>query len=233
MGLTDEEAAELANNFGISDPADFQKTFENWLEAYQRGHARDNSISPSGVRDELRKIAKSAAKLEDTLANASGKTFRSLTRVSPSFVENPELAEDLERLHTAGLIGTVAPTPMIEADIRTMFAAIRFIARHADASAEGIDAVMQKEKKRTPPRSYDNKPALYMLILNIQNFWEANIGPYTRHFDDFDDESGNAAQIPKNPASKFTVACVQRINPDIQAPTIAKAMRERIKHAKS
>lgn len=233
MGLTDEEAAELASAYGICDPADLKETFKNWLWAYQYGQRRDDSLSPTGVRNELQKIAKSAAKLEGELANASGKTVRSLASVSPSFLEHPDLSDDLERLNQAGLIGSVAPTPMIDADIRTMFAAIRFIARHADASATGIDTVMQNDGRKTPPRGYASKPALYTLVGNIKTYWEANVGPYTRNFDDYDDDSGKPAQIPQNAASRFTVECVQRINPDIQTPTIAKAMQERIKPPKA
>lgn len=230
MPLSDEDVRALADEFGIADSAELQERFSGWQEAYEYGKARDASLSPSKLRDELAGLAKKARRLEEALGEADMKTCRALEGVSPRLLEAQSDKPYLDRLDEVGLLRRADPLPMAHADLQTMHAAVRFIADNAEAKAASIGEVMAREGHKKPPRDYQTRPALYTLIRNIRSYWVDEVGAYTRHFDDYDEGAGKPAQIPLNAASKFTVECVQMIDPAINAPAISKAMQECIAH---
>jgi len=235
MPLSDEDAQALAEEFRIDDPAELQEQFSGWQWAYDYGKARDASLSPSNLRDELAGLARKARRLEEALGEADMKTCRALEDVSRRLLEAQSDKPYLDRLDKVGLLRRADPLPMTHADLQTMYAAVRFIAENAEVKAESIHTLIttpddKGKTNKKPPRSYKTKPALYTLVINIRSYWEKAIGPYTREFDDYDEDADRPAQIPRNAAAKFTTECVQRIDQSINAPTIEKAMQECIAH---
>ena len=182
------------------------------------------------MRDELKSISKKAQRLSDALEAADRKTLRALEDVSTKLVEEASSRALIDYLNAAGLVEQTPPLPMAVADLAPMLAAIHFIRENANAKATQIDAVMREHGHKQPPRGYKTQSALYTLVGNICRYWLDAVGAYTRLFDDYDADTDGDAQIPLNPASKFTVQCVQLIAPEINNPTIAKAMQECITH---
>lgn len=228
--INDADAQRIVDEFELSDRKELQRQFDHWAVFYREIRTnQDKGTTPSAVRDKAKRIANYASRLAKELADIDPKTRLALGMFQLDQAIREEMSDDIAGLSKYGIVTVFEdPTPNGLFELGPVAGGVRFLARRAGEIEKRITATMRATGHKKPVL-YESSNALMMLIQNIRTFWEEQGFPYTRSFDDWDDEGDKPDAIPSNPASRFTMRIVSQIAPTVTARQVERAMKEQIK----
>jgi len=231
--LSSEDAEELSQRYDLSNPKELKDQFDQWAIIYRNNkQMHDDAPTPTVVRDTASAIANWAKKLAEELDGLDGRTRNAIETTYLDDSATPHVIRDFALLNQHGLTDINLTgddkLPIRHIDLEPLASGVRLIEHNASRTVANIEAA-EKRHGRKKPSLYASSFALVMLVNNVRIFWEDEVGPYTRQFDENCPMTDSNDGYPIKPASEFTVEIAQWIDPDISGHQVNRAMKEHIK----